>query len=172
VEIHKNLRCAKCGQRYDANLVADAIACPHCEHKLPRIDQVRELLEEWYYPRRWKKDIDHPRARFLVERLWQQQFDPQQLFQTLAPASTNYEVFCYAVTDVVIAGIEQGWVRLDLPQNPLADDPVHRLQMTDLDKFTAAMEEAMPDVHWDEDVDVLVPAAAQPDGQATEATQS
>jgi hypothetical protein len=166
--MHKNLRCAECGERYDADLMADAVACPKCRHKLPRIDQVRELLDEWYYPRRWYKDVDRPRARFLVERLWQQQFEPQHLYQTLAPANTNFDVFCFTVTNIVINGVEQGWARLDLPENPLADDPVYRLQITDLDRFTAAMEEAMPDVHWDGDVEVVVPPSppADPDTAA------
>ena len=162
MEIPKNLRCPQCSQRYDANLMADAIVCPFCSHKLPRIDQVRELLEAWYYPRRWHAGVDHPRARFLVERLWQQQFEPQQLYQTLAPTSTNFEVFCFTVTNVVIDGVEKGWVRLDLPEDPLIEDPLYRLQITDMDKFTAAMEEAMPDVHWDADVDVALPPESAP----------
>jgi DNA-directed RNA polymerase subunit RPC12/RpoP len=155
VEIRKSLRCPNCGKKYDADLMVDAITCPHCNHRLPKIDQVTELLEEWYYPRRWIKAVERPRARFLIERLWQQQFEPKNLYESLAPRDTNFEVFCYTVTGVVIKGIEAGWVKLDLPEDPLVDDPIYRLQILDLERFTEMMEKAMPDVNWDEDIDVV-----------------
>lgn len=160
MEIRKSLRCPDCAKRYDADLMGDPIICPHCNHRLRRIDQVSELLEEWYYPRRWQKAVERPRARYLVERLWQQQFEPQGLYGNLAPGETNFEVFTYTVTSVVVQGIEAGWVRLDLPEDPLANDPVYRLQILDLDRFTTEMEKALPDVKWDEDIEVIDTAPA------------
>lgn len=155
MDIRKNVRCPECGKAYEANLVADTILCPHCNHHLSRVDQVSALLDEWYYPRRWYRDIERPRVRLLVERLWQQQFNPQELYENLSPKETNFEVFCYTVTSVVIKGIEAGWAKLSLPDDPMADDPIYRLEIVDLDRFTAEMEKAMPDVNWDEDIEVV-----------------
>jgi len=160
VEIRKKLRCPDCGKRYEANLTADAVLCEHCQHRLSRVDQVQELLEEWYYPRRWYKSVERPRARFLIERLWQRQFNPQNLYESLSPKDTNFDVFCYTVTRVVIQGIEAGWARLDLPEDPMADDPVYKLQILDLERFTAAMETSLPDVDWDADIEVVDPSSA------------
>lgn len=153
--ISKNLRCPDCGKTYEADLVAEAIVCPHCNHRLSRIDQVTELLEEWYYPRRWLRDVPRPKARWLIERLWQQQFDPNTLYQNLSPAETNFEVFCYTVTGVVIKGIEAGWARLDLPEDPMVDDPIYKLHILDRERFTEEMEKALPDVNWDEDIEIM-----------------
>lgn len=154
MDIRKNLRCPDCSKTFEANLTADSVVCSHCQHRLSRVDQVQALLEEWYYPRRWQRDIERPRARFLIERLWQQQFNPNELYERLAPNSTNFEVFCYTVTRVTIKGIEAGWAKLDLPEDPLADDPVYKLQILDLERFTAEMETSLPDVNWDEDIEV------------------
>jgi hypothetical protein len=162
VEIRKSLRCPNCNKSYQANLVAERIECEHCQHRLSRIDQVQALLEEWYYPRRWYRDVERPRARFLIERLWQQQFEPQNLYASLAPANTNFDVFCYTVTRIVVKGIEAGWAQLDLPDDPMADDPVYKLQILDLERFTSEMEQSLPDVNWDEDVEVTDPAPAAP----------
>lgn len=159
--INKKLRCAECGTSYEADISADAVVCPHCQHRLARIDQVSELLDEWYYPRRWHRDVDRPRARLLVEKLWQQQFDPQEMYATLSPSNTNFEVFCYTVTNVILGGIAEGWVRLDIPPDPLADDPVYRLEILDKERFSAQMEQSFPDVKWDEDVEVVDPGAAE-----------
>jgi phage FluMu protein Com len=168
VDISKNLRCPDCGKVYEATLTADAVVCPHCQHRVSRVDQVQALLEEWYYPRRWNRDVDRPRARFLIERLWQQQFDPHELYEQLAPKETNFEVFCYTVTRVTIKGIEGGWAKLDLPEDPLADDPIYKLQILDLERFTEEMEKALPDVNWDEDIEVVgqssEPAPEQQEG--------
>lgn len=152
--VRKNLRCPSCGKTFEADLKADAITCTHCQHKLSRVDQVQELLEEWYYPRRWMRDIERPRARFLIERLWQQQFEPHEMYERLAPSNTNFEVFCYSVTRVVISGIESGWAELSLPDDPMVNDPVYKLQILDLERFTDEMEKALPDVSWDEDIEV------------------
>ncbi len=154
--IKKNLRCAQCGKSYEADLTAETVSCPHCQHNLPRIDQVTSLLDEWYYPRRWQRNVDQPRARLLIERLWQQQFEPQGLYENLAPQETNYDVFCYTVTGLVIDGVQEGWVKLSLPKDPMVDDPIYNLEILDLERFTAEMEKAMPDVNWDEDVEVTV----------------
>ena len=169
--IKKNLRCAQCGKTYEANLVAETINCPHCQHRLPRIDQVTSLLEEWYYPRRWYRNVDKPRARLLIERLWQQQFEAQSLYENLGPKETNFEVFCYTVTGIVINGIEDGWVKLTLPKDPMVDDPIYNLEITDLERFTAEMEKAMPDVNWDEDVEIVVnpPEAASETAEPAQA---
>ena len=67
MEIRRKIRCPECGKTYEANLMADEVVCDHCQHRLPRIDQVQALLEEWYYPRRWYKSVDRPRARFIIE---------------------------------------------------------------------------------------------------------
>jgi len=166
--VRKNLRCPSCGKSYEADLTAEAVVCPHCQHKLARLDQVQELLEEWYYPRRWLRHVERPRARFLLERLWQQQFNPQELYERLSPKDTNFEVFCYSVTRVVVKGIEQGWAKLELPADPLADDPVYKLQILDLERFTEEMERALPDVNWDEDIEVTEKQAT-PDTSASKA---
>ena len=60
MEIHKTLSCPSCTTKYDADLMADIIRCPKCGHYLSRIDQVTALLDEWYYPRRWRRDIEPP----------------------------------------------------------------------------------------------------------------
>jgi endogenous inhibitor of DNA gyrase (YacG/DUF329 family) len=158
VEIRKSVRCPDCGKSYEANLTAETVVCPHCSHRLSRIDQVSQLLEEWYYPRRWIRAVERPRARFLIERLWQQQFEPQNLYQSLSPSETNFEVFCYNVTGVVIKGVEDGWARLDFPEDPMAEDPVYRLEIKDLERFSSEMEKAMPDVKWDEDIEIVATA--------------
>jgi hypothetical protein len=170
VAIKKNLRCAQCGKTYEADLTADVVKCLHCQRSLPRIDQVTALLDEWYYPRRWQRNVDRPRARLLVERLWQQQFEPQSLYENLAPKETNFEVFCYNVTGIVINGIQDGWIKLTLPKDPMADDPIYNLEISNLERFTTEMEKAMPDVNWDEDVEITVtpPTASSDAAQATE----
>ena len=102
--------------------------------------------------------------RLLIERLWQQQFEPHKLYETLAPKSTNYETFCYNVTNVIIRGIEGGWARLELPPDPMVDDPIYRLQILDQGQFGAEMELNMGDVDWNEaiDVEVAEPVAPEP----------
>jgi len=165
VEIHKNVRCPNCLQTYDANLMLEMVICPNpnCGHRLSPVDQLTALLEEWYYPRRWRKDTDRPRARLLIETLWQQQFEPQKLYETLAPAQTSYEVFCYTVTNVVIRGLEGGWARIVLPVDPMLDDPIYQLEIMNQDAFSGEMELAMPDVDWEENIDVIDPGPAKPE---------
>ena len=154
MDIRKNLNCQHCGRAFDADLMADSPKCSHCGAPLSRIEQVTELLDMWYYPRRWQRAIDRPSVAFLVERLWSQQFDPRKLYEGLAPSRTNFEVFCHTVTQVVMQGIRQGWVKLHLPDDPLADDPMYRLEFLDQERFADEMERALPDVSWEGQIEV------------------
>jgi hypothetical protein len=169
VEIHKNVRCPNCSKTYDADLMREMVICPNCDHRLSPVDQLAALLDEWYYPRRWRRDIEHPRARLLIETLWQQQFEPHHLYETLAPKKTNYEVFCYTVTNVVIRGLEGGWARLILPEDPMIDDPIYKLEIMDQNAFSGEMELLMPDVDWEENIEVTDTAAAAAPSPATAA---
>ena len=48
---------------------------------------------------------------------------------------------------------------LTFPSDPLVENPVYKLKFKDPDRFAREIEALFPDVNWDEQIEVPIPAA-------------
>ena len=93
---------------------------------------------------------------YLVERLWTANGQGERLYAGVSPRYTNYDIFRNMVTRVMIRGIEEGWVELTFPDDPLAEDPQYVLTVTQSERFAEEVEKLFPEVDWDEPVSVTL----------------
>jgi hypothetical protein len=73
------------------------------------------------------------------------------------------------VTRAIARGLDEGWMELDFPEDPLADDPVYKLDFKDSDRFAREMEALFPEVDWDETIEV--PSGALIPGEMGKSTK-
>jgi hypothetical protein len=128
--------------------------CPLCSETFTRIQQLDQLLEQWFYPRRWRADLHQPNPYYLLEKLWTANGQGETLYNGIAPAHANYDVFRHLVTRLVAQGVDEGWVELEFPDSPLDENPVYQLKFGDPDRFAKGVEKLFPEVDWDEQIEV------------------
>jgi DNA-directed RNA polymerase subunit RPC12/RpoP len=171
-ETHFEFTCTQCGALVPVDRLGQVRACPKCQHKLSRVNQLDQLLARWYEPRRWRADLVKPSVPYLVERLWTANGQGERLYLGVSPKYTNYDIFRNMVTRLMIRGIDEGWAELTFPDDPLAEDPQYVLTIVDSEKFADGVEKLFPEVNWDEPVSAAVieavgaPAAAPKAGKA------
>jgi DNA-directed RNA polymerase subunit RPC12/RpoP len=152
-------QCQSCRKPFESTEWGTLIECTECGEKLSRIMQLDQLLEQWFYPRRWRADLHEPNPYYLLEKLWTANGQGATLYNGIAPQYTNYDVFRNLVTRLVARGVDEGWVELEFPDDPLEENPVYQLKFNDPDRFAKGVERLFPEVDWDEQIEVPMPEA-------------
>ena len=146
--------CRNCRKSFESADFGEPLPCPHCGEKLGRIAQLDQLLEQWFYPRRWRADLHEPNPYYLIEKLWTANGQGETLYTGIAPEHANYDVFRHLVTRLVAKGVDEGWVELTFPDDPTEENPVYELKFSDPDRFAREVERLFPEVNWDEQIEV------------------
>lgn len=147
-------QCSNCRKKFQAEVQAEKVVCPHCQHPLPRTAQISQILETWYYPRRWYRDVPKMTLGLLVEALWTSDGQGEKMYKAVSPPRTNYQVFVHSVTKALIKGLDEGWVKMEIPEDPFIDNPVYRLSYLDSERFADTVAKLFPDVNWDETITI------------------
>src|SRR3954454_4307621 len=152
--------CQSCRKTFESTDWGSVLNCPECGERLGRIAQLDQLLDQWFYPRRWRADLHQPNPYYLLEKLWTANGQGETLYNGIAPEYANYDVFRNLVTRLVAQGVDEGWVELEFPDDPLDENPVYQLKFSDPDRFAQGVERLFPEVNWDEQIEVPAPADA------------
>jgi predicted RNA-binding Zn-ribbon protein involved in translation (DUF1610 family) len=167
--------CPSCRKSFENTDWGTVFACPECGENVGRIAQLDQLLDQWFYPRRWRADLHEPNPYYLLEKLWTANGQGETLYNGIAPAHANYDVFRHLVTRLVAQGVDEGWVELEFPDDPLDENPVYQLKFGDPDRFARGVERLFPEVDWDEQIEVPAPGGSSegliPDVTASIATE-
>ncbi len=155
-----DLRCQSCNKSFTPQALGEPLECPNCGAKIGRLAQLDQCLKRWYEPRRWRIDILEPNVYYLIEKLWTAGGQGERLYAAIAPRHTNYDIFRNMVTRKIARGVEDGWVGLTFPPEPLLEDPVYRLEFGDPERFATEVERLFPDVDWGAPVEA--PSEGQP----------
>jgi hypothetical protein len=148
------IRCPACSQMFAPKLFGSSLSCARCLKKVPPTVQLAQLLDHWWEPRRWRADLHRPNVNFLLEKLWTANGQGEALYQGIGPKYANYSIFRNVVTRAIARGLDEGWMELEFPEDPLTDDPVYKLNFKDSDRFAREMEALFPEVNWDETIEV------------------
>jgi LSD1 subclass zinc finger protein len=148
------LNCTECRRPFAASRFGTNVRCGHCRAPLDKLEQLRQLLAHWYYPRRWRADLVEPSVNFLIEKLWTADGQGEKLYTGIAPPDVNYDIFRNMVTRSIARGVAEGWMDLTFPRDPLADNPIYKLRFKNPDRFAQEIEKLFPDVNWDEQIQI------------------
>ncbi len=151
--------CQSCRLTFESTDWGTVLNCPSCGEDMKRIPQLAQLLDQWFYPRRWRADLHQPNPFYLLEKLWTANGQGETLYNGIAPAHANYDVFRHLVTRLVAQGVDEGWVDLEFRDDPLEENPVYQLKFSDPDRFARGVERLFPEVDWDEQIEVAAPEA-------------
>ncbi|MDA8216908.1 MAG: hypothetical protein M0Z94_04745 [Dehalococcoidales bacterium] len=152
--MQNEIYCSGCRKTFKGDIRADKLICSHCGREMPRSEQLTQVLETWYYPRRWYRDVPRPSLKYLLEMLWTADGQGEKLYTAVTPPNTNYQSFLHQVTRVIFKGVDEGWVKVEIPEDPFSDNPMYKLSYLDSEMFADGVAALFPTVNWDETIAV------------------
>ena len=89
----------------------------------------------------------YPRHLKLIELMWTAEGRGRATFEALGLERVSYSQFVARATQVLVRGLSEGWVEIDLPSAPTDDDSAYRVRFVDPDRWadelTAAFGERL-----------------------------
>ena len=106
------------------------------------------IVDRWFAPPAQHVSEFYPRHLKLIELMWTAEGRGRETYEALAPEKVSYTQFVTRATQVVVRGLAEGWIQVDLPVAPTADDSQYRVRFVDAerwaDELTAAFAVNLP----------------------------
>src|SRR4051794_41422402 len=113
--------CDRCGAR--GWLAPDEErVCAECGGTYRPMAFLEGLVDRWFAPAPQHVSDFYPRHLKLIELMWTAEGRGRDMYKALAPSKMSYTQFVARATQVVVRGIAEGWIEVDLPAAPTSDD--------------------------------------------------
>lgn len=126
--------CRRCERTFVADDLVGGEACPACGGPTGRISWLTAALRKVGQGTVNRSEVQQKHLQ-LIEAIWTADGMGQRYFEICQPGSMYYSRFVRRVTELVCRGIEEGWITLTLPTNPLAPGAQYALEYQDPDRF-------------------------------------
>lgn len=104
------------------------------------------LVDHFFAPPAQHVSEFYPRHLKLIELMWTADGRGRATFEAMALDKVSYTRFVTLATQVLVRGLAEGWVEVDLPSAPTTDDTAYQVRFVDADRWadelTAAFGEA------------------------------
>lgn len=118
-------------------------ACPHCGEPAERISWLTAALRKVSQGPARRSDLQQKHLQ-LIQAIWTADGMGQRYFEICQPGSMYYSRFVRRVTELICRGIEEGWIALTLPAQPLAPDARYSIEYRDPERFVRELEALSP----------------------------
>lgn len=140
VEVRRVI-CTRCGAR--AWLEADRldIPCATCGGVFRPMGFLAALVDRWFAPAEHVSEF-YPRHLKLIELMWQADGRGEDTYRALGLERVSYSQFVRRATQVVVKGLNEGWIEARIPPGPLPDDTRYSVHFVDPDRWAHEIEQA------------------------------
>ncbi|MFN0072636.1 MAG: hypothetical protein ACKVVP_14225 [Chloroflexota bacterium] len=114
-------------------LVGQEGVCSECGGSLRKPGRLERIVDGLLAPTEHVSPAYHRHLQ-LVQELWTADGRDSELYAALRPRM-SLSKFSSQVTDLVIRGIEEGWIELHLPVAPVNDDAAYWIEFKDPERF-------------------------------------
>jgi hypothetical protein len=122
------------------------------------------LVDRWFAPPAQHVSELYPRHLKLIELMWTADGRGREMYEALGLDRVSYSQFVSRATQLVVRGLDEGWIRADIPAAPNPDPHAYHIEFVDADRWadelTAAFAANMP---LDEFIDGQVEVEGDPD---------
>jgi hypothetical protein len=77
----------------------------------------------------------YPRHLKLIELMWTAGGRGRETYEALALEKVSYSQFVTRASQVVVRGLAEGWIQIDLPNAPKPDDTAYQVRFIDPDRW-------------------------------------
>jgi hypothetical protein len=126
--------CDRCGAR--GWLEPDEIRiCSECGGPYRPMAPLEGIVDRLFAPPAQHVSDFYPRHLKLIELMWTAEGRGRDMYEALAPYKVSYWQFVARATQLVVRGIAEGWIEVDLPKAPTADDQQYGIRFVDPDRW-------------------------------------
>ena len=136
--------CPQCEQTLVAPDLGPDQGCAHCGTRTERISWLTAALRKVGQGTGNRSDIQQQHLQ-LIQAIWTADGMGQRYFEICQPGSMYYSRFVRQVTELICRGIEEGWIVLALPAQPLAPGARYAIDYRDPERFVSELQALFPD---------------------------
>ena len=126
--------CDRCGAR-GWLAPGEAHTCAECGGSYRQMAFLEGLVDRWFAPPPQHVSELYPRHLKLIELMWTAHGFGRQTYEALALERVSYTAFVTRATEVVVRGLAEGWIQLELPAAPVDDDAAYKVRFVDADRW-------------------------------------
>ncbi len=93
------------------------------------------LVDRWLAPAPQSVSEFYPRHLKLIELLWTAQGRGRETYAALALQKVSYSQFITRATQIVVRGLAEGWIEVDIPAAPTMEDAAYNLRFVDPERW-------------------------------------
>ncbi len=131
------LWCDACRRSYGRDEAVDG-ACPICARPVRPMGRLGAIARGLMANELSTSDL-RTKHRQLVRLIWTRNGMGERYYRVIAP-DLPYNRFEARVTDLLMRGAEEGWVRFVLPPAPSGDESAYRVEFDDDERFVRELE--------------------------------
>lgn len=120
-----------------------AASCPRCGAATTPISWLTAALRKIPLGPDRRTDLQAKHLE-LIQSIWTADGMGQRLFEVCQPGSMYYARFVREVTVVICRGIEEGWITVRLPGQPLEHNAEYAIVYNDAERFVRELEHRFP----------------------------
>jgi hypothetical protein len=117
-------------------------ACPICGKPMRPTGKMNAILRGLMATEMVASDL-RTKHRQLIRLIWTRNGMGERYYKVLAP-DLPYNRFEARVTELLMRGAEEGWVRFVLPVAPSTDESAYRVEFDDDERFVRELEVMFP----------------------------
>jgi hypothetical protein len=93
------------------------------------------LVDRWFAPPAQHISELYPRHVKLIELIWTAGGRGRETYEALALDRISYSQFLPRATQVLMRGLAQGWIEIEIPAAPTADDSAYHIRFVDAERW-------------------------------------
>jgi hypothetical protein len=139
--------CDRCGARGWLEPGEERI-CGECGGSYRQMALLEGIIDRWFAPPIQHVSEFYPRHLKLIELMWTAEGRGREMYEALGIDRVSYSQFLTRATQLVVRGLEEGWIVADIPAAPTPDPAAYGVRFLDPDRWadelTAAFAENLP----------------------------
>jgi hypothetical protein len=142
--------CDRCGAR-DWLQIGESRSCAECGGPYRPMALLEGLVDRLFAPPAQHVSEFYPRHLKLIELMWTAEGRGRETYEAMALEKVSYTQFVSRATQVVVRGLAEGWIEVDLPHAPTPDDSHYRVRFVNPDRWADELTAAFaPNLPYDE----------------------
>jgi len=136
--------CPRCERTILGDDLGPGERCPVCGADTQRISWLTAALRKVSQGPERRSDLQQKHLQ-LIQAVWTADGMGQRFFEICQPGGMYYSRFVRRVTELVCRGVEEGWIVLTLPAQPLAPDARYAIEYRDPERFVRELQALFPE---------------------------
>jgi hypothetical protein len=100
------------------------------------------IIDRWFAPPVQHVSEFYPRHLKLIELMWTAEGRGREMYEALGLEKVSYSQFLVVATQLVVRGLDEGWIVADIPAAPTPDDHAYGIRFVDAERWADELTEA------------------------------